>query len=93
MARERAAERGVATNAEMSPEQVERWVPLTATGARLLEVALRKDRLSGRGLHRVRCVARTLADLRDEDGVPDDLLALALELRAEPGVLDRAACA
>jgi predicted ATPase with chaperone activity len=43
-------------------------------------------RLSARGLHRVRCVARTLADLAGSAGrhVDEDHVALALQLRAQP---------
>jgi magnesium chelatase family protein len=51
----------------------------------LVEAALRSGRLSARGLHRVRRVARTIADL---DGVPDRLSAAhvagALGLRLDP---------
>jgi magnesium chelatase family protein len=51
---------------------------------RLLEVRLRQGRLSARGLHRVRRVARTLADLAARPGpvTAEDVYG-ALALRAE----------
>ncbi|PZS23327.1 MAG: AAA family ATPase, partial [Acidimicrobiales bacterium] len=56
--------------------------PLDEAAARLLERRLRAGALSARGLHRVRRVARTLADL---DGAPRRVgvahVAGALELR------------
>jgi magnesium chelatase family protein len=50
----------------------------------LLEARLRQGRLSARGLHRVRRVARTLADLAGRDGpVGVDDVHAALVLRAD----------
>jgi len=66
-ARGRAAERGVRANAELSPRRLDEVAPLSSAAARLLEWRLRTGALSGRGLHRVRRVARTVADL---DGGP-----------------------
>jgi magnesium chelatase family protein len=49
----------------------------------LLRAELESGRLTGRGLHRVRRVARTLADRDGEvDVIGDDLIASALALRA-----------
>jgi magnesium chelatase family protein len=61
--------------------------PLTPAARRLLEQRLRQGRLSARGLHRVRRVARTLADLAGDDGpVCDEAVHAALSMRADPFV-------
>ena len=44
------------------------WLLWSPAGRRLLELRLRQGRLSASGLHRVRRVARTLADLAGRDG-------------------------
>jgi magnesium chelatase family protein len=58
-----AATRGVRCNAEIPAPSLDQWAPLSADAAALLERRLRAGVLSARGLHRVRRVARTLADL------------------------------
>jgi magnesium chelatase family protein len=58
-----AAERGVATNAQIPAEALDEVAPLSPDAAALLERRLRSGSLSARGLHRVRRVARTIADL------------------------------
>jgi magnesium chelatase family protein len=91
-ARERAARRGVRCNAELPARCLDELAPLAPGAFRLLDVALRTGSLSGRGLHRVRRVARTLADLAGRDGpVSEEDVGLALQLRAEPEVLGAAA--
>ena len=86
-ARRRAEERGVRVNAELPAWQLDEVAALSPGARRLLERRLREGRLSARGLHRVRRVALTVADLAGRDGPQseEDLL-LALALRA-PGVL------
>jgi magnesium chelatase family protein len=83
-ARERARARGVAANADIPSDRLDAVAPLSAPAAALLEQRLRTGTLSGRGLHRVRRVARTVADL---DGAPalvtDEHVSLALGLRAD----------
>ena len=87
-ARTRAAARGVATNAELTPAQLERHAPITASSRHELRERLRKGLLSGRGLHRVRCVALTLCDLAgDEPVIDSERLHEALALRATVGAM------
>jgi magnesium chelatase family protein len=83
-AREAALRRGVACNAEIPAPELDALVPMQPEARRLLETRLRQGRLSARGLHRVRRVARTLADLagRGGDVTVDDAFG-ALALRAE----------
>jgi magnesium chelatase family protein len=87
--RELARARGVATNAAIPGSRLDLLAPLSPGAARVLEHELRTGRLSARGLHRIRRVARTVADL---DGAPsvvgEEHLCAALELRAEASVLE-----
>ena len=87
-ARALAATRGVRANADLAAADLDRVAPLTPAAWRVLEYRLRAGSLSARGLHRVRRVARTLADL---DGVPSTLVEEhvcgALELRTEADAL------
>ncbi|HUF32795.1 MAG TPA: YifB family Mg chelatase-like AAA ATPase [Acidimicrobiales bacterium] len=87
-ARARAAERGVGCNARLEPDQLDREAPLSGGASVILEDQLRMGRLSARGLHRVRRVALTLADLGGR-GAPlgEEDVCMALQLRAEPELL------
>lgn len=62
-ARALAAARGVRVNADLRASALDELAPLSVGAARLLERHLRSGRLSPRGLHRVRRLARTVADL------------------------------
>jgi magnesium chelatase family protein len=81
-ARLEAAARGVRCNSELPMSSLEEMIPLTPEAAALLERRLRTGSLSARGLHRVRRVARTIADL-DHAGplVGERQVAEALSLR------------
>ena len=70
-------------NARLSGELLDQFAPVTKQGLALLRRELENGRLTGRGLHRIRRVARTLAD-RDGhiDDVDDAHIATALALRA-----------
>ena len=83
-ARERARSRGVGCNAELPAALLDEVAPLTPAAASVLEHRLRVGALSGRGLHRVRRVARTIADLAGAGELVDEgHVCLALGLRAE----------
>lgn len=82
-ARALAGDRGVPANAELPAGALDELAPLTAPARALLEGYVRAGHLSGRGLHRVRRVARTVADLDGGPPVVDDRhVAEALALRA-----------
>ncbi len=83
--RQRAAGRGVRTNAAIPGSRLDELAPLERAARRLLELRLRQGRLSARGAHRVRRVARTLADLAGSEGpVGEEHVFAALALRCEP---------
>lgn len=80
--RERAARRGVRANAAIPSERLDELAPLGPGAAEVLGRALQSGRLSARGLHHVRRVARTVADLRGGPAeVTDADVAVALSLR------------
>jgi len=81
-ARERAAARGVRANVELDAAQLDACAPLTPPARDQLEYALRAGTLSGRGYHRVRTVALTLADLDGHCVIEREHLAQALQLRS-----------
>ena len=85
VARAMATDRGVRCNAEIPAERLDALAPLAPGAFALLEGCLRRGTLSARGLHRVRRVGRTLADLAGHDGaVGEEHICLALQLRSEP---------
>ena len=69
MARRVAAARSVARerqgrlNAALHGELLDRYAPVTPQARSLLRVEIERERLTGRGYHRIRRVARTIADL------------------------------
>ena len=91
-ARGLARGRGVRCNAELPATRLDELAPLTAGAARLLEHRLRSGLLSARGVHRLRRVARTIADLGGDSGaVAEEHVCLALSLRAELVPVEEAA--
>ena len=84
-ARACAAGRGVVVNAAIPGPRLDELAPISPGARELLDTALRVGLLTARGLHRVRRVARTLADLAGREGpVGEEDIGLALQLRAEP---------
>jgi len=80
-----AAERGARTNSELSESQLDTHAPLTDPARAVIRDALVAGRLSGRGLRRVRSVARTIRDLDDAGhDIRECDVAAALALRARP---------
>jgi magnesium chelatase family protein len=83
-ARRIALERAGKLNAALTPDDLDRHAPLSDAARALLREEVERERLTGRGYHRVRKVARTIADL---NGAVDEPVALvdvelALQLRA-----------
>ena len=81
-ARQMAAERGLRCNADLPASLFDELAPLAPAARAVLEARLRQGRLSARGLHRIRRVARTLADLAGRTGlVEEEDVCAALVLR------------
>lgn len=91
-ARRRAVERRGRLNAAILAADIDAMVPLSGDAQQLLRVELERDRLTGRGYHRIRRVARTIADLDDDSPEVVELghVALAMQLRVHLGVAHRA---
>jgi magnesium chelatase family protein len=77
-------------NSSLSADVLDEFAPLTTSAAALLRYHLERGRLSGRGYHRIRRVARTIADLQTAvdrssdhsvDQVDEAHVATALALR------------
>lgn len=83
-ARATALERQDVLNSGLAGGELDRYARLDGAAALLLRHEMEHDRLSGRGYHRVRRVARTVADLRGDtaDAVTEHDVALALRFRA-----------
>jgi magnesium chelatase family protein len=84
-ARDVAVLRGVRCNADIPGQRLDELAPLDHGASAFLEHGLRAGSLTARGLHRVRRVARTIADLGGRTGpIAAEDVALALTLRSEP---------
>jgi magnesium chelatase family protein len=84
-ARARAIERQGTPNAMLAPHLIEKHAPLTTAARTVLENRLGRGDLTARGYHRVRRVARTIADLRGGGDMVDDLhVESAISMRTEP---------
>lgn len=81
--RERLAGAGRRCNAEMTKREVERFCELDPRTEGLLSAAVASSRMSARGYHRVLRVARTIADLANEDRIAHEHVAVALLLRGQ----------
>jgi magnesium chelatase family protein len=68
-------------NTRLQGEPLENVTKLDDTGQALMKQAAEKLKLSARAYHRVLRVARTIADLADNDNIQTDHLAEALAFR------------
>ena len=89
-ARQRSLDRiGMAT-AHMPAAQLDALAPLHPDARARLRDQLERDQLTGRGYHRVRRVARTIADLAGGDElVLEEHVVMALQLRVKLSVSSR----
>jgi magnesium chelatase family protein len=91
-ARQRASARGVRCNGQLSSAALDDAITLSGDARHLLEQALDRGRLSGRGLQRVKAVALTINDLAEGNGAIDGTtVGEALGLRAEVSLAVRSA--
>lgn len=86
-ARARAAARGVRVNADLGGAALDVHAVLDDGSQQRLRAELERGLLTGRGLQRVRRVARTLADLAGAADVAVEHVSAALQLRQQPTFL------
>jgi len=90
-ARALAEQRSGKLNASLTADELEVFAPLDHAAESLVRREFEAGRLTGRGLHRVRRVARTLADLRGIEAgtaavaIDAETLTMALQLRVTFG--------
>ncbi|MDJ0768589.1 MAG: ATP-binding protein, partial [Ilumatobacter sp.] len=87
-ARRNALRRGGRLNADLGEQQLDEVAPLDDAAHELLFAEVERGRLTGRGLHRIRRVARTLSDLAGyaDEAVGEEHVASALGMRAQVGL-------
>ena len=87
IARGIAAARQGKANSRLSSAELDEFAPLSTAARSLLLAELEAGRLTGRGFHRVRRVARTIADLAGDecDEVAADHVHEAIAVRARVG--------
>ena len=84
-ARDLALARSGMANADLPGSQLDTYAPLTKDASAFLKHKLELGTLTGRGLHRIRRVALTIADLQKHDGPLDQWhVSQALMLRTDP---------
>jgi magnesium chelatase family protein len=93
-ARERAIARRGMLNARIPASRIDELAPLSSAARAMLRDQLERDQLTGRGYHRVRRVARTVADLLGDGDVVDERhVAVALQMRVSLRVASKRSAA
>lgn len=75
-------ERQGCLNGDLTPKQIQRYVPIDQPGQALLKNAVERMGISARSYHRILRVARTLADMSGSSEVEQSHLAEALGYRS-----------
>lgn len=71
------------TNGELTPKLINQFCTITNNGKALLSQASQKLRLSGRSYHRVIKVAKTIADLDQQEIINDHHISESLQYRSQ----------
>ncbi len=84
MQRERfkAGRKGLYSNAQMTNRELEKFVPISEECMKLLQQAITKMGFSARAYHRIRKVARTIADLEAGETVLPSHVSEAIQYRS-----------
>jgi len=86
VARKRSRDRGGRSNAHLEDRELDECVAASPRALTLLGRAVDRMGLSARAARSLLRVARTIADLRGDDGVSDASIAEALRFRSNEGL-------
>ena len=86
---ERYKNEGILTNSELTPKLLKKYCQTDNAGEELLRIAVVKYQLSGRRYDRVLKLARTIADLNEDENITCKHLTSALQYRM-PNIPDMA---
>ena len=79
--RERYKDMDIKFNGQLPSSQIDRFCPVTDSGARLLARAFERIAFSARSYHRILKVARTIADMEGEEKIASHHIGEALSYR------------
>ena len=79
--RERYKDMDIKFNGQLRSSQIDRFCPVTDSGARLLARAFERIAFSARSYHRILKVARTIADMEGEEKIASHHIGEALSYR------------
>ncbi|PVX52266.1 magnesium chelatase family protein [Balneicella halophila] len=72
---------GIYSNAQMNSKQLRTYCTVDSSGAKLLKIAMEKRGLSARAYDRILKVARTIADLNNQETITDQHIGEAIQFR------------
>ncbi len=81
----RFAKTKLTCNSEMNVKEIKKYCLVDEKSSNLLKQAVNQLHLSARGYHRILKIARTIADLQDEEKIQPVHIAEALQYRAREG--------
>ena len=79
---ERYINDNIYSNSQLTPKLIEKYCKLDRQGKRILEMAFEKMGLSARAYGRILKVARTIADLDEEESIQTTHIAEAIQYRS-----------
>lgn len=83
--RERFNGTAIRTNADIPENLIEQYCKLKESSQKLLDMAYKKYKFSGRSIHKILKVARTVADLRGEEDISDEDVLEAIRYKTVEG--------
>ncbi|KXB64989.1 Mg chelatase-like protein [Aedoeadaptatus coxii] len=83
--RERFNGTAIRTNADIPENLIDQYCKLKESSQKLLDMAYKKYKFSGRSIHKILKVARTVADLRGEEDISDEDVLEAIRYKTVEG--------